>query len=96
MPFGVVRGVDRGIGVLNGSGDRRREGAVLWMNLGRPIVLTNGAFAARSSQITLRTCSSTLCNHSVRFSAVNPEFTTLECVQQAAIITGVTLTTYVR
>ena len=31
------------------------EGAVLGVNLGRPIV-TNGAFATRSSQITLRTC----------------------------------------
>ena len=31
------------------------EGPVLRVNLGRPIV-TNGAFATRSSQITLRTC----------------------------------------
>jgi len=31
------------------------EGAVLGVNLGHPIV-TNGAFATRSSQITLRTC----------------------------------------
>ena len=25
MPFGVVRGVGRGMGVLDGGGDRRRE-----------------------------------------------------------------------
>jgi len=35
-----------------------KEGAVLWVNLGRPIV-TNGAFATRSSQTTLRTCYET-------------------------------------
>ena len=33
------------------------ERAVLGVNMGRPIV-TNGAFATRSSQITLRTCLS--------------------------------------
>ena len=55
MPFRVVRGVGRGMGVLDEGGDRRREGAVLGVNLGRRIV-TNGAFATRSSQITLRTC----------------------------------------
>jgi len=26
IPFGVVSGVDRGMGVLDGGGDRRREG----------------------------------------------------------------------
>jgi len=41
MPFGVVRGVDRGMGVLDEGCDRRREGAVLEVNLKRPIV-TNG------------------------------------------------------
>jgi len=55
MPFGVVSGVWLGMGVVDGSGDCRREGAVLWVNLGRPIV-TNGAFATRSCQITVRTC----------------------------------------
>jgi len=29
MPFGVVRGVGRGTGVLDGGGDRQGEGAVL-------------------------------------------------------------------
>jgi len=43
MPFGVVSGVGRWMGVLDGSDDRRREGAVLEVNLGRPIV-TNVAF----------------------------------------------------
>ena len=45
MPFGVVSGVGLGMGVLDFGGDRRREGAVLGVNLGRPIV-TNGAFVA--------------------------------------------------
>jgi len=56
MLFGVVSGVDRrGMCVLERSGDRRREGQFWGVNLGRPNV-TNGAFATRSSQITLRTC----------------------------------------
>ena len=38
MPFGVVSGVGRGMGVLDRRGDRRREGVVLEVNLGRPIV----------------------------------------------------------
>jgi len=45
MPFGVVSGIGRGMGVLDGGGDRRREGTVLGVNLGRPIV-TNGVFVA--------------------------------------------------
>jgi len=45
MPFGVVNGVSRGMGVLDGGDDRRREGAVLRVSLGRPIV-TNGVFVA--------------------------------------------------
>jgi len=36
--------VGRGTGVLDGGGDRRREGTVLRVNLGRPIV-TNRDFA---------------------------------------------------
>jgi len=51
-----VSGVWLGIGVLDFGGDRRSEGATLGVNLGRPIVI-NGAFATRSSQINLRTCS---------------------------------------
>jgi len=39
----------------HGGGDRRREETVLQVNLGRSIVI-NGAFATRSSQISLRTC----------------------------------------
>ena len=50
MPFGEVSGVSRGMGVLDGSGDRRREGAFWGMNLGRPIV-TNGDFATRLFEI---------------------------------------------
>jgi len=43
MPFGVESGVGRWMGVLGGGGYRRREGAVLEVNLGCPIV-TNGDF----------------------------------------------------
>ena len=45
MPFGVVSEVGQGMGVLDGGGYLRREGAVLWVNVGRPIV-TNGDFVA--------------------------------------------------
>ena len=45
MPFGVVSGVGRGMGVLDRGGDRRTGRAALRVNLGRPIV-TNGDFAA--------------------------------------------------
>jgi len=38
MPFGMVSGVGLGIGVLDFGGDHRREGAVLGVNLGCPIV----------------------------------------------------------
>ena len=55
MPFGVVSEVGLGIVVLDFGGDRRRGRAVWGVNFGRPIV-TNGVFATRSSQITLRTC----------------------------------------
>jgi len=62
MPFGIVSGVGRGMDVLARDGNRRREGADLGVNLGRPIV-TNGtllhscARATHSSQMTLgRTC----------------------------------------
>jgi len=43
MPFRVVSGVGRGMGVLDGGGDRRRGRGSLGVNLGRPIV-TNGDF----------------------------------------------------
>ena len=55
MPFGMVSRVGRGMGVLDGRGNRRRGKGSFVVNLGRPIV-TNGAFATRSSQITLSTC----------------------------------------
>ena len=47
MPFGVVSGVGLGMGVLDFSGDRRREtkGEVWGVNLWRPII-TNGDFVA--------------------------------------------------
>jgi len=33
MAFGVVSGIGRGMGVLDGGGDRLREGAVLRVNV---------------------------------------------------------------
>ena len=41
MPFGVVSGVGRGMGVLNSDGYRRKGEGQFWSKLGRPIV-TNG------------------------------------------------------
>ena len=58
--------VGRGIGVLNGGGDRRRGRGSCRVNFERPTV-TNGAFATHSSQITLRTCSR---SNSVTFGEV--------------------------
>jgi len=43
------------MGVLDRGGYHRREGTLLAVKLRRRIV-TSGAFATRSSQITLRTC----------------------------------------
>ena len=43
MPFLVVSGVGRGTGLLDGVVIVEREGAVLRVNLGRPMV-TNGDF----------------------------------------------------
>jgi len=34
----MVSGVSRGMGVLDGNGDRRRRGTVLGLNVGHPIV----------------------------------------------------------
>ena len=41
MPLEMVNGVSRGMGVLDGGSNLQREGAVLGVNLGCPIV-TNG------------------------------------------------------
>ena len=41
MPFGEVSGVGRGMGVLDGGGDREGKEAVFGVNFWRPIV-TNG------------------------------------------------------
>jgi len=46
MPFGMMSAVGRGMGVLDGGGDRRRGRGSFGVNLGRPIV-TNGDFATR-------------------------------------------------
>ena len=55
MPFGVVSGAGRGMGVLDGDGYRRRERGSFGGEFGASIV-TNGAFATRLFSITLRTC----------------------------------------
>ena len=55
MPFGVVSRVWLVMGVLDGVVIVEEEGAVLGVNFGRSIV-TSGAYATRSSQVTLRTC----------------------------------------
>jgi len=47
MPFEAVSGVGPGMGLLKGSGDRRRA---------RGSFVTNGTIATHSSQITLKTC----------------------------------------
>jgi len=46
MPFGMVNGVGRGMGVLDGVEIVEGEGAVLWINAEHPIV-TNGDFVAK-------------------------------------------------
>ena len=45
MPFRIMSGVGRGIGVLDGCGYLQRGRAVLGVNLGRPVV-TNGDVVA--------------------------------------------------
>jgi len=45
VPFGVKSGVGRGIGVLDGDGDRRRGRDSFGGKCGHPIV-TNGDFVA--------------------------------------------------
>jgi len=45
MPFGVVSGVGRGMGALDGIEIVKGEGAVFGVNVGHPI-LTNGNFVA--------------------------------------------------
>ena len=45
IPFGVVSGIGRGMGVLDGVAIVEREGAVSSVNLERPIV-TNRHFVA--------------------------------------------------
>ena len=55
MPFGMVSGVGRRRGVLDRVMIVKGKGQFWGVNLGRPIV-TNGAFALRSSHVTLRTC----------------------------------------
>ena len=59
----VVSGVFLAMGVLDG-GDRRMGRGSFGVNLGRSIV-TDGAFATRSSQITSRSCFSRFLSQAV-------------------------------
>jgi len=45
VPFAVMSVVGRGMGVLDGDSYRRREGTVLRVNLGRPIVINGNSVA---------------------------------------------------
>jgi len=45
MPFGLVNGVGRGMGVLGGDGDRRRRGAGLGINVPLQPLGTFGTWA---------------------------------------------------
>jgi len=45
MPFGVVSGVNRGIGVLDRGGDRRRKRGSFGVNVGH-LIVTDGDFVA--------------------------------------------------
>jgi len=55
MPFGVVSGVSRGMGVLDGGGYRQRRRGSFGVKLGRPIV-TNGAFTTRLFSTAAKCC----------------------------------------
>jgi len=48
VPFGMVSGVSRGMGVLDGVVIVKEEGTVFGVNLGHPVVI-NGNFVAYSS-----------------------------------------------
>jgi len=43
MPFDVMCGVGRGMGALDGGGDRRKGRDSLGVNLGRPVVTNDAA-----------------------------------------------------
>ena len=51
MPFGVVSGVGRGTGVLDGGADHRRGMGILGVNLGCPIV-NNGTLLLSCARAT--------------------------------------------
>jgi len=55
MAFGVVSGVGREMGVLDGGGYHRREGAVLKINVGRTIVISGDGDALFPNYVG-RTC----------------------------------------
>jgi len=45
IPFGVVNGVGRGMGVLDGGDGRRREGTILGVNVKHTIVTVGNSVA---------------------------------------------------
>jgi len=55
MPFVMVSGVGRGMGVLDGGGDHRREDTVLEVNVEYPVI-TNGDSDALFPNNLRRTC----------------------------------------
>jgi len=50
MPFGVVSGVGRGMGVLDGGGDRRRRGGSLGVSSKR-LIVTDGILRVRGGDV---------------------------------------------
>jgi len=50
IPFAVVSGVGQGMGALDGGRDHRREGEVLGVNVGHPIV-TNGTLLRSCAKV---------------------------------------------
>ena len=59
----MVSGVGRGIGVLDGSGDRRREGVVLGVNLESPIVTDRDFVALCHSDALFPNYFGKTCSH---------------------------------
>ena len=55
LPFVMVSGIGREMGVLDGDGYSRREWAILGLNLGRPIV-SNGDCDAALSKLFWAVC----------------------------------------
>ena len=53
MPFGMVSGVGRAMGVLDGGSDRRRGKGCFGVNLGHPIVINGDSVGQLCKSNTL-------------------------------------------